>query len=96
MRHADRCEVFNRPTPDNDMANALVDASVNLPAGKMLVYYVGRSGSASRDLRIEAAKVALKLKLSLVQWPNRLLKDCATTEQAHNREWCYALQRSAT
>ena len=88
MRHIDRCVFWQAPARRNDHENSLTDAYVSLPPGKMLVYrMVPVGGTMSPPINATAAKVAARLRGSLVQWPDRAAGD------GGQRSWLYAIQK---
>ena len=85
MRHADRC-VFWTPTDKAEMANSLTEAALTLPPGKMLVYRCEPPFHGRKRLMAVATRVANRLGLALVQWPN-------AGPEIEGRRWCWAMQR---
>lgn len=88
MRHIERCVFWKAPASRNDHENSLTDAYVSLPPGKMLVYRMGPpTGTMPAPINATAAKVAARLRGSLVQWPDRAAGD------GGQRSWLCAIQK---
>ena len=86
-RHIDQCVFWKSPKDSKDTHNSLHDAAANLQPGKMLVYAVGKHGSAAHErVMIAAMAVAASFGLALVQWPS-------SGPASHGRDWLYAMQK---
>ena len=98
IKNAEKCVFLDEGKVLRSPENAIHDALLSLPEGKMLVYRTGRmrdiyNGAKEQEKTddiFKAARLAAgRLKLSLVQWPNE------PASAGTDRNWCYAIQKPA-